>query len=145
MNSQHFHCYIIIQFGSLAIYNVESDRTEEVINHNTFIKLHPVSYKFSADRQYMLIKQLSQSVWRRSSFGSYVLLKFVNGRPQTNKLVSLKPNSVVRQILASQSPVRAIFFQTNDLDQNQYLRYVTWAPQGNAIAFVDYNNNLHYR
>ena len=66
-----------------------------MINHNTFIKLHPVSYKFSADRKYMLIKQLSQSVWRRSSFGSYVLLKFVNGRPQTNKLISLKPNSVV--------------------------------------------------
>ena len=94
---------IIVQFGSLAIYNVESDRTEEVINHNTFIKLHPVSYKFSADRQYMLIKQLSQSVWRRSSFGSYVLLKFVNGRPQTNNLVSLKPNSVVSVTVANHS------------------------------------------
>ena len=35
--------------------------------------------------------------------------------------------------------------QTGDLDQNQYLRYVTWSPTGNAIAFVDYNNNLHYR
>ena len=120
-----------------------------MINHNTFIKLHPVSYKFSADRKYLLIKQLSQSVWRRSSFGSYVLLKFVNGRPQTNKLVSLKPNSVVSDsglAPAHRSPVSSkLIFQKDDLDQNQYLRYVAWAPQGNAIAFVDYNNNLHYR
>ena len=99
MSSQHLQLgckYFSIQFGSLVIYNVKNDETEEVMNHNTFIKLHPVSYKFSADRKYMLIKQLSQSVWRRSSFGSYVLLKFVNGRAQTNQLISLKPNSVVR-------------------------------------------------
>ena len=38
-----------------------------------------------------------------------------------------------------------LILQKDDLDQNQYLRYVAWAPQGNAIAFVDYNNNLHYR
>ena len=97
VNSQHFHTYIIIQFGSLAIYNVENDRTEEVLNYKSFIKLHPVSYKFSVDRKYLLSKQLSQSVWRRSSFGSYALLKFVNGRAQINQLVSLKPNSVVRK------------------------------------------------
>ena len=27
----------------------------------------------------------------------------------------------------------------------QYIRLVTWAPTGNAIAYVDYNNNIHYR
>ena len=27
----------------------------------------------------------------------------------------------------------------------QYVRLVTWAPTGNAIAYVDYNNNIHYR
>ena len=27
----------------------------------------------------------------------------------------------------------------------QYLRLVTWAPTGNALAYVDYNNNIHYR
>ena len=38
------------------------------------------------------------------------------------------------------------FFQAgNDLDLNQYQRFVTWAPKGNAIAYVDYNNNIHYR
>ena len=96
----------------------------------------------------MLIKQLSQSVWRRSSFGSYVLLKFVNGRPQTHNLVTLKPNSVVRKWRLRSSDHRLrwmLIFQKDELDQNQYLRYVAWAPQGNAIAFVDYNNNLHYR
>ena len=27
----------------------------------------------------------------------------------------------------------------------QYLRLVTWAPTGNGLAYVDYNNNIHYR
>ena len=36
--------------------------------------------------------------------------------------------------------------QTNEVPSlNQYLRYVSWSPSGNAIAYVDYNNNLHYR
>ena len=29
--------------------------------------------------------------------------------------------------------------------KKQKLRYVTWAPKGNAIACVDYDNNIHYR
>ena len=84
------------KFGSLVIYNVETEGTQQVMPHSIFLQLHPISYEFSADRKYLLIKQLSQSVWRRSSFGSYVLLKFVNGRPLTNKLISLKPDGVVR-------------------------------------------------
>ena len=84
------------QFGSLVIYNVETRDTQQIMPYNIFLQLHPISYEFSADRKYLLIKQLSQPVWRRSSFGSYVLLKFVNGRPLTNKLISLQPSSVVR-------------------------------------------------
>ena len=31
------------------------------------------------------------------------------------------------------------------MEIGKYLRYVTWSPTGNGIAYVDYNNNLHYR
>ena len=50
-------------------------------------------------RKYILVKQESQKVWRRSSIGSYVLVKVVNGIPQTNSrdLISLRPSSVVRE------------------------------------------------
>ena len=39
-----------------------------------------------------------------------------------------------------------VFNQANEITSlNQYLRYVSWSPSGNAIAYVDYSNNLHYR
>lgn len=50
-------------------------------------------------RKYILVKQESQKVWRRSSIGSYVLVKVVNGIPQTNKrdLIPLRPKSAVSE------------------------------------------------
>ena len=46
-------------------------------------------------RKYLLVKQLSQKVWRRSSFGSYVLIKIVNGVALTEDPIPLQPESVV--------------------------------------------------
>ena len=56
-------------------------------------------------RKYILVKQESQKVWRRSSIGSYVLVKVVNGIPQTNKrdLIPLRPKSAVSEGFASLS------------------------------------------
>jgi len=116
------------QYGGLSVNNVATSQIQTVVSHNQFRKIHPVLYEFSADRKYLLVKTSSQKVWRRSSFGSYGLIKMKGGRPATTNILPL----------ASPNP-------RNDLDLNQYQRYVTWAPKGNAIAYVDYNNNIHYR
>eukprot|EP00092_Neocalanus_flemingeri_P005220 GFUD01005613.1.p1 GENE.GFUD01005613.1~~GFUD01005613.1.p1 ORF type:complete len:872 (-),score=205.25 GFUD01005613.1:288-2903(-) len=116
------------QFGGLSVNNVATSQIQTVVSHNQFLKIHPVLYQFSADRKYLLVKTLSQKVWRRSSFGSYGLIKMQGGRPATTDIIPLAPTNL-----------------GNDLDLNQFLRYVSWAPEGNAIAYVDYNNNIHYR
>jgi hypothetical protein len=100
------------------------------VSHNQILDLHPVDFEFSADRSYLLIKTSSQRVWRRSSFGSYALVRIgADGRPGAGTPVPLLPTGV----------------EAGSEDLNQYLRYVSWAPQGNALAYVDYDNNLHYR
>ena len=43
------------QFGSLVIYDVQTEGTQLVMPHSIFLKLHPISYEFSADRKYLLI------------------------------------------------------------------------------------------
>eukprot|EP00090_Calanus_glacialis_P028875 TRINITY_DN4629_c0_g1_i1.p1 TRINITY_DN4629_c0_g1~~TRINITY_DN4629_c0_g1_i1.p1 ORF type:complete len:673 (-),score=148.29 TRINITY_DN4629_c0_g1_i1:778-2796(-) len=116
------------QFGGLSVNNVATSQIQTVVSHNQFLKIHPVLYQFSADRKYLLVKTSSQKVWRRSSFGSYGLIKMRGGRPATTNIIPLAPANA-----------------RNDLDLNQYQRFVTWAPKGNAIAYVDYNNNIHYR
>ena len=101
-----------------------------MVSHNQVIDLHPVDFEFSADRSYLLIKTLSQRVWRRSSFGSYALVKMGgDGRPAPGPPVPLLPQGV----------------EAGGDDLHQYLRFVSWAPVGNALAYVDYENNLHYR
>ena len=116
------------QFGGLSINNVATSQIQTVVSHNQFLAIRPVHYEFSADRKYLLVKTSSQRVWRRSSFGSYGLIRMHNGRPSTTNIIPLTPPS-----------------KSDDLDLDQYVRLVTWAPVGNAIAYVDYNNNIHYR
>jgi len=119
------------QFGGLSITDMDTSTTSTVISHNQFTKLRPVTYQFSADRKYLLVKTAEQKVWRRSSIGTYGLLKMNNqGRPSSTATISLAPPGDIKE---------------NDLDLNSYLRYVSWAPVGNALAYVDYNNNIHYR
>jgi len=117
------------QFGGLSVNNVATSQIQTVVSHNQFLKIRPVLYQFSADRKYLLVKTSSQKVWRRSSFGSYGIIRMQRGRPASTNIISLAPPNLAG----------------NDLELNQYLRYVTWAPEGNAIAYVDYNNNIHYR
>ena len=43
---------------------------------------------------YLLVKTSSQKVWRRSSFGSYGLIKMQGGRPATTSIIPLAPANV---------------------------------------------------
>jgi len=119
------------RFGGLSIRDVSTSSTRTAVSHNQFLQIHPASYKFSADRKYLLVKTSNQRVWRRSSFGDYGLLRMgQNGRPASSAVIPLRPPNTSGDL----EPTTA-----------QYLRLVTWAPTGNALAYVDYNNNIHYR
>ena len=155
----------VLQFGGLSIRDVSTSSTRTAVSHNQFLQIHPASYKFSADRsalvllfylqylcwtrKYLLVKTSNQRVWRRSSFGDYGLLRMAqDGRPAsstvTNLLLSNRNNRehVLSQVISLSPPNTG-----GDLEAStaQYIRLVTWAPTGNAIAYVDYNNNIHYR
>jgi len=112
----------------ISINNVATSETQTVVSHNQAMQLHFQDYSFSADRSYMLVKTSSIRVWRRSSFGSYAIVRMVDGRP-TSDAIPLEPPHA----------------DHGGDDFKQYLRYVSWAPTGNAIAYVDYENNVHYR
>jgi hypothetical protein len=51
-------------------------------------------FTFFAFRKYLLVKTSSQKVWRRSSFGSYGLIKMKGGRPATTNIIPLAPANV---------------------------------------------------
>ena len=116
------------QYGGLSITNVATSETQTVVSHNQAINLHPLDFSLSADRSYLLVKTSTQRVWRRSSYGSYSLVKMVNGRPSATAVPLLPPHA-----------------EAVEDDLNQYLRFVSWAPTGSALAYVDYDNNIHYR
>lgn len=116
------------QYGGLSISNVATSETQTVVSHNQARDLHPLDFSFSADRQYLLVKTRSQRVWRRSSYGTYAFVRMNGGRPDSSAIPLLPPHAEV-----------------GDEDMNQYLRFVSWAPEGNALAYVDYENNIHYR
>lgn len=118
------------QYGGLSINNVATHVIQTVVSHNQFRQFHPVEYEFSADRQYLLLKTSSARVWRRSSIGKYSIHRMVAGRPSGSLIPLIPANS-----------------KSNDLEteENDYLRYVSWAPVDNALVYVDYNNNIHYR
>ena len=115
-------CDHLLQFGGLSVNNVATSQIQTVVSHNQFLKIHPVLYQFSADRsvyfmklllvqlqflyalqlfftffafrKYLLVKTSSQKVWRRSSFGSYGLIKMRGGRPATTNIIPLAPSNV---------------------------------------------------
>ena len=116
--------------GGLSLMDVAGRETRTLVSHDQWRRLHPVSWALSADRRYLLVQTSSQKVWRRSSFGQYGLLRLSSrGRPTTTRLLPLQPPGV----------------RGDGLDLKQYLRLVSWAPVGNALAFVDYENNIHYQ
>jgi len=118
------------RWGGISITNVATSETQTVVSHNLAVSLHLLDFTYSADRQYLLFKTGSTRVWRRSSFGTYSLVRLSGGRTSSQAIPILPPN-------ARRS--------SDDDDLGQYIRLVTWAPEGNALAYVDYNNNIFYR
>ena len=102
------------------------------MSSNTTQSLYPKAYEMSSDKKYILIKLTSHSVFRRSSYGIYTMLQ-------------LKPNG---QHMGKSFPLRPSNFVPSSPDDEQsqfHIRYVKWAPTGNGLVYVDFQNNIFYR
>ena len=102
------------------------------MSSNTTQNLYPRALEMSSDKKYLLIKRTSHSVFRRSSFGIYSILQLKpNGQHMKNSF-ALRPSGFVPS-----SP--------DDEQSHFHIRYVKWAPTGNGLAYVDFQNNIFYR
>ena len=102
------------------------------MSSNTTQSLYPKAYEMSSDKKYILIKLTSHSVFRRSSYGIYSMLQLKPNGQHMRKSFALRPSNFVPS-----SP---------DDEQSQFhVRYVKWAPTGNGLVYVDFQNNIFYR
>ena len=109
--------YLGDDFG-FNVHNVEDEsKSYQIMSPNMTRVIRPLSFHLSADKTHLLIKRSSVSVYKRSSYGKYSILRLNrNGRSGT-ELTDLKG----------------------------LLRVVKWAPTGNGLAYVDFDNNLYVK
>jgi len=111
---------------SLILYNLKSGTETEVMSANKVLKFSPMRPPvLSSDKKYILIKKTSERVFRRSSIGTYAIIG-LNGEMT---MLKLRPSN------------------TSNLSHPDdfYIRYVSWAPKGNGLIYVDIDNNIWYR
>ena len=108
---------------SLKLYNVKSGTEKEIMSANKIDTFDPIGPPvLSADKKYILIKKTHSRVFRRSSLGTYVIIS-LNGEMT---MVKLRPSDPM-----------------HPANQEQfYIRYVSWAPKGNGLVYIDENNNV---
>lgn len=111
--------------GGLKLWDVAKNNASQIVSAIHMKALHVRNYKLSADKKYLLIKQTSHDVFRKSSYGHYVIYNVQNG----NTVMPLRPTDMPM-------PARNVGFM---------VRYVAWAPEGNALVYVDLDNNIYYR
>lgn len=111
---------------SLKLYNVKSGHEKEIMSANKVETFDPLgSPVLSADKKYILIRKTSSRVFRRSSIGTYVIIS-LNGEMT---MVKLRPSD-----------------PSNPSNQEPFgIRYVSWAPKGNGLVYIDIDNNIWYR
>ena len=102
------------------------------MSSNMTSNLYPRALEMSSDKKFLLIKRSSHSVFRRSSFGIYSILQLRPNGQHMKKSFELKPSGFVPT-----SP--------NEEQSHFHIRYVKWAPTGNGLVYVDYQNNIYYR
>ena len=110
--------------GGLNIWNVQASNKTQIMSGHKFGHFRPLDYSLSADKRYLLIKRTSHRVFRRSSFGTYDVMNLENG-----VMDHLQPSNLSK----------------SKQDQDEFLiRYVSWAPQGNGLVYVDFDNNVSF-
>ena len=107
--------------GSLNIFNVKAQNETQIMSAAKMEHFAPFETQLSADKNYLLIKRSMHRVFRRSSYGNYAILSLHNF-----VLTPLEPSN--------RSNSQADFM----------IRYVSWGPQGNALVYVDFDNNVSF-
>ena len=107
--------------GSLNVFNVQAQNVTQILSANKVNHFSPYDTQLSADKNYLLIKRTSHRVFRRSSFGNYAILSLHNF-----VLTPLQPSN------------------WSNAHRDFMIRYVSWSPRGNALVYVDYDNNVSF-
>ncbi|KAG8432370.1 hypothetical protein GDO86_016852 [Hymenochirus boettgeri] len=95
---------------NIHIFDVASEKTEEIISNETIFNNSASFYRLSEDRNYALLQYNYQKLWRHSYTASYHIY------------------SIPRSELIS----------TNVLPD--FIQYIVWAPVGHKLAYVWNNN-----
>lgn len=120
----------------LAVLDVAAGKAmmpKQLMSTFMALAINPLSWEVSPDGRYLLMARTQHSEFRRSQRGRYSVLQLKpDGSGPGSTLVELR-----------RPPNRS----DNSSDQLEayQLRLVKWAPAGNALAYVDYRNNLYVR
>eukprot|EP00079_Xenopus_tropicalis_P030121 XP_012825865.1 PREDICTED: dipeptidyl peptidase 4 isoform X1 [Xenopus tropicalis] len=95
---------------NVLIYNVDNEKTTEMISNTTIYNSNSSFYTLSDNRNYALLQYNYEKLWRHSYTASYHIYDTVKGEIVTANVL---PNQI---------------------------QYITWSPVGNKLAYVWENN-----
>ncbi len=113
----------------------KEEHTSFLIN-NAFFFL-PLKYSLSADRQYLLLQRGASAIFRHSSIGEYVVIP-VGAKNKMNE-ITLGPGR------DRTNNAKRMRYNYDDDDGDFLVKHASFAPTGNALAYVGEDNNIYYR
>ena len=105
--------------GSLNVYNIQARNITTILSSDKIRHFSPYDWELSADKKYLLLKKSNYKVFRRSSFGEYDIISL-----NDNRMLHLQPSN------------------WSKIGEKFLIRYVSWAPRGNGLVYVDFDNNV---
>ena len=106
---------------SLNIYNMQANNSTQIFSADKMRTFSPYQTQLSSDKKYLLLKKTNFKVFRRSTYGTYDIISLEN-----HHMLHLHPSN----------------WSSKPGDSKFLIRYVSWAPQGNGLVYVDFNNNV---
>ncbi|XP_056013194.1 dipeptidyl peptidase 4-like isoform X2 [Ostrea edulis] len=98
--------------GSVLLYNCTSNSTIDLLDNSTFRELNTGSFDISADQKFVFLPYDVQGIYRHSKKSKYKILEL-----KTRELRSFQP-----------------------MGGSSEFQYVSWAPQGHGVVFVQHNS-----
>ena len=118
--------YEDINGGGLFVFNVQAQNTTQIMSPAKVSHFQSFELLLSPDKKYLLMKRSHRRVFRRSSYGTYAILSLNDG-----VLTPLRPSNWSKPRPDSENGGDAFL-----------IRYVSWGPRDNALAYVDFDNNV---
>ena len=109
----------------LLIHNMESGKDRKIMSLPHFSHFNAYKKQLSGDQLFLLLQINPEKIFRHSFMSEYVILPLTKGKVG-NTEITLKP--------------------AGDNDPAPFpIRHATFAPKGNALVYVDEDNNIYYR